>query len=167
MEQSPLENVSPTLKLAEGLVVELDNEGIWVETARQGGCDGCGAQKTCGTSALASMFSPKSPLIKVENTLGAKVGDRVVLSLDESDLIKHSFMAYGIPLLVMFIFSGVAQVLLLPLFQSDFVVVVAALFGLLFGWLMTQRCYQPVLPNLEKILYSDQPEQTQPNQTNL
>lgn len=137
---------------ATGEVVGLSGARIQVQTERQGGCTSCGANKTCGTSALAQLFSPNTPLLEVENTLDAKLGDKVVLTLDESDLIKHSLMAYGIPLLIMFIVAGLAQVFLAGWFGSDLPVVIAGFLGLGAGWWMTKTCYQPVLPTLTKII---------------
>ncbi|MDG4813084.1 SoxR reducing system RseC family protein [Hydrogenovibrio sp. 3SP14C1] len=144
--------------LAQGRVEKVEKGMAYVSTKRETGCSGCQTQKGCGTSVLAQLFSPKSTTpIQVVNDLGAKEGDEVILSMDESHLIKHSLMGYGVPLLGLFIGAILFQVALTSLFQmpsKDGGALLGGLIGLFLGWRVTKKYYRPQLPVLKKIMQS-------------
>lgn len=136
-----------------GRVVKTEPGFAYVLTQRDSGCSGCQSEKGCGTSTLAKLFAPESKApLKIQDEIGVKTGDQVVLTLDESHLIKHSFMAYGLPLLGMFVFAGLFQVLLFPGIQNDLPAVLGAIIGLAGGWWFTQRVYKPVQPSLKEVV---------------
>jgi len=132
-----------------GTVLSVDNDKALVQTEDDAGCSGCGSKGGCGTASLSSLFVPSvKRALEVENRLQALVGDRVVLSMVESDVLKHSIMAYGIPL----VFLMFGAWLGLNIFHSD---LLSAILGFTFlgvGWLFTKYAYEPVLPKLEKIV---------------
>lgn len=147
----PLEN----LLREQGVVVAIDGDEVLVETQRSTGCSGC-KTSACGTSVLATLFTNSAKPIRVTKTLDCQVGDKVELVLDESRLLKHSFMAYGLPLIGLFIGSiGLSKLLLIFVQLSpglvDLVAVFGAAIGLVLGWLLTKRYYQPVLPVIDKV----------------
>jgi len=157
--EAETESVSETAELlAQGRVAKVKKGMAYVSTQRETGCSGCQTQKGCGTSVLAQLFSPKSTApIQVVNVLGAKVGDEVILSMDESHLIKHSLMGYGVPLLGLFVGAILFQVVLDTLFQipaEDGSAVLGGLIGLFLGWGVTKKYYRPQLPVLKKIIQS-------------
>jgi sigma-E factor negative regulatory protein RseC len=84
------------------------------------------------------------------------VGDTVVLTLDESRLLKHSFMAYGLPLLGLFFLAWASSQIVQTLGGSagmmDVASIVGGFFGLLVGWGVTRWFYQPVMPTLQSVL---------------
>ncbi|WP_083917288.1 SoxR reducing system RseC family protein [Thiomicrorhabdus arctica] len=137
-----------------GIISSIEGEFAYVDAQRQSGCSGCASSSSCGTSALATLFTNTSQsAIKVRNRLNAQVGDHVILTLDESRLIKHSFMAYGVPLIGLFLFSVLFSVLSVRVFDvSDTVADVAAMIGgflgVALGWWLTHTIYQPVLPEI-------------------
>lgn len=55
--------------------------------------------KTCGIRFLCSPGSDKDKIITLENTIDAKVGDRVAISEASNILLKLSFLQYGLPLI--------------------------------------------------------------------
>ncbi|QBZ82691.1 positive regulator of sigma(E), RseC/MucC [Hydrogenovibrio crunogenus] len=144
--------------LAQGTVEKVKDGMAYVSTQRETGCSGCQTQKSCGTSVLAQLFSPKATApIQVINTLGAREGDKVILSMDESQLIKHSLMGYGLPLLGLFIGAILFKVAIAFLFEvssQDGVAIVGGVIGLLLGWGITKKYYRPQLPVLKQIVQS-------------
>ncbi|MBO1924128.1 SoxR reducing system RseC family protein [Thiomicrorhabdus sp. 6S3-12] len=143
-----------------GTVVAIQGDFALVEVAPKNGCSGCAQSGGCGTSALSTLFVARhNKPIRVENPLGAEVGNLVDLSMDESRLVKHSFMAYGLPLIGLLVFSVLAQKLLLisgiPVSAIEKIADVSAIFGGLFGlfagWWITKRFYRPVLPEITRI----------------
>lgn len=144
-------DTSSSLLFATGLVKSISEDKAWVVTRRSNGCHSCDSQKSCGTSVLSQLFSPvNTTAVAVENTLGVKAGDEVMLSMDESRLIHHSIMAYGLPLLGLFV--GALTFQWLGGSSTDFYALVGALFGLASGWWFTRRFYRPQLPQLHKVI---------------
>jgi sigma-E factor negative regulatory protein RseC len=83
-----------------GRVVATDGDKAWVETSRRSNCGSCEA-KGCGTGALSQVLGRKTQQLKVINTIGAQPGDRVILGISESALIKGSLAVYLVPLLAL------------------------------------------------------------------
>lgn len=137
--------------VAKGWVESVEGDQAFIMTERNSGCAGCRSQGGCGTATLSKLFSPRNTRpLKVENSLGAKVGDEVLLSIMESHLFKHSLMAYGLPLIGLIVLAWLG----LSLTESDGVSILAGLFGLGGGWWLTGVLYHPALPVLEKIFNS-------------
>ncbi|QKI88997.1 SoxR reducing system RseC family protein [Thiomicrorhabdus xiamenensis] len=160
-DRDSLVGVSAKSSLTEsGTVVAIQGEFALVEVAPKNGCSGCAQSGGCGTSALSTLFVARhNKPIRVENPLGVEVGNLVDLSMDESRLVKHSFMAYGLPLIGLLVFSVLAQKLLfisgIPVSAAEKFADVSAIFGGLFGlfagWWVTKRFYRPVLPEITRI----------------
>lgn len=81
-------------------VVAVEDGDAWIETQRKAVCDACAVQKGCGTGIISRMFS-KRARVRVPNTLGARVGERVVIGIDDSALIRASLAVYLMPLVWM------------------------------------------------------------------
>ncbi|TBW57858.1 sigma E positive regulator RseC/MucC [Marinobacter halodurans] len=84
-----------------GTVVAVIDEAAWVQTIRQSTCGNCSARKGCGQGALASMSDGRANQVRVRNDLGARVGDQVILGIEESQLLRASLLVYAWPLSVM------------------------------------------------------------------
>ncbi len=83
-----------------GVVAELEATYAWVETERRSSCGGCSV-KGCGTGTLAHVLGARRLRVRVENTIGAEVGDTVILGLREDALLRGSLAVYIVPLLAM------------------------------------------------------------------
>ncbi|WP_127470508.1 SoxR reducing system RseC family protein [Thiomicrorhabdus aquaedulcis] len=153
------EQYAKRLLLEQGVVESVDKGFAYVVTQRATGCSGCQSSSGCGTSALSKLFSSTSGVnsaIKVSNTEHCQPGDVVMLSLDESRLLKHSFMAYGLPLLGLFILAWLSSQILQTLGASPVLMdvgsIVGGLFGLIVGWTLTRKFYQPIMPCIQSVL---------------
>lgn len=82
----------------EGLVVRLGVDGTYVETARASFCGSCSSKQSCGTSSLGQLLGRKTSSFRVSNPIGAVVGERVVVGLEESALLTSSLLGYVLPL---------------------------------------------------------------------
>ncbi|WP_028486382.1 SoxR reducing system RseC family protein [Thiomicrorhabdus chilensis] len=156
--QDVLSAMENNLLTSQGVVVELDGAFALVDVQRQTGCGGCQSQAGCGTATLSKLFSPnRSAPVRVLNTLDAQVGDRVVVSLDESQVVRQAFMAYGLPLIGLFLVAIVLKFMAQTLFsmtalQLDLVAILGGAAGLVLGWGLTRKLYQPSLPVLTEKL---------------
>jgi sigma-E factor negative regulatory protein RseC len=87
-----------------GQVVKVEDDGyVWVETLRLSTCGACAERQGCGTSVLASVLGQRQSPVRVINSIGAVAGDRVVIGVPESGLLRGSLAVYAVPLAGLFI----------------------------------------------------------------
>lgn len=123
-------------------VAAIDSEGqLWLETQRKAVCDSCAVQNGCGSGVLSKMFNARPARIRVQNTLGAIVGDEVVVGIDDGQLVRASFAAYLMPLAWMFVGALAGGMLAgtLQWEQADGVSALGGLLGLAAGFLGLRR----------------------------
>lgn len=80
-------------------VVDVRGDVATVTTVRHSACGSCDAKRGCGTSLLSNWFPQRRLTFVVNNAIGARPGDTVVVGLDEGRLQRASLMLYGLPLL--------------------------------------------------------------------
>ncbi|GGC81027.1 SoxR reducing system RseC family protein [Marinobacter halophilus] len=88
-----------------GKVVALKDDNAWVQTIRASACQSCSARSGCGQRALAKVSGGRANQVLVANTAGAKVGDEVLIGIDEQSLLTASLAVYGLPLVLMVVAS--------------------------------------------------------------
>lgn len=88
----------------QAIVVEVNEQRVSVETDRQSSCGHCSAKSGCGTAMLDKYFNRNKQYLTIETDLNLAVGDKILLGLDESALLRGSFIVYAIPLLMMLLF---------------------------------------------------------------
>ena len=144
----------------QGKVVALQNEWVWVETERKTACGQCSANKGCGTSVLASVFGKKANSIAVMKTLPVKVGDEVIIGIEEDTLVKGSLLIYALPLVLLIVFGLLGELVgsQILLADNDFVSAVFSGLGLALGFLWLRHIssrlrrntrYQPKLLHIK------------------
>jgi len=136
-------------------VVAVDPQGVWVETQRQSACGQCAARKGCGTAVLGKVLGKKRSRVLVANPGQApvRVGDQVLIGIDESALVRGSMAVYLVPLLSFFLFGVLGQTLAhqLMMDSGEGLSIISSLLGLLLGFLWARRYargdqrYQPVI----------------------
>lgn len=109
-----------------------------VVTQRSSGCSSCSTQG-CGTGTLSQLFAARSQELRVLNPIDARVGEQVILGLEEGALLRGSLAVYIVPLLALLAggLFGEWLAAALALEQSaELVTASAALAGLAagFGW---------------------------------
>ena len=137
-------------------VVSIENNQTWIETKRESACGQCSANKGCGTSVLSKVVGNKLSTMKAINKINAKVGDEVIVGLNEESLLKGAFMTYLLPLLYLFLFSFVGQFTAnyFKIQNSELVIISFAVIGFYFGMkklksfslsIANNENYQPVI----------------------
>jgi len=88
----------------EGVVVRTDASGTWVKTIRSDACDSCSSKSTCHTLGGGNEME-----VAAINSVGAKVGDRVVLKMHAAAFLKGTFLIYIFPLLLLLGGAGLGE----------------------------------------------------------
>lgn len=137
----------------EAVVVKIEHAVAYVQAERKSSCSGC-SESSCGTSVLANFFGQKVPLYRASNEVGAKVGDRVVVGMNESALFKGTLLLYLFPLLLLFAGAVAGSALAVTADVKDGYSVAGAFIGLVSGFLGLKflsakmglgRQFQPVI----------------------
>jgi sigma-E factor negative regulatory protein RseC len=136
----------------QGQVIAIDSEYAWVETLQSSSCGQCVARKGCGTAALSSVFDRGTAKVRVLNQIQAKIGEQVILGLNENALLRGAFAAYFMPILMMLVSVGLIRWLWQP--TSELIEIGAGLMGFAVGLFWLRRFshqiasdarYQPVI----------------------
>ena len=121
----------------QAVVIKASKERVTLEVGRDKPCGLCGQVRGCGNSIWGKIFSHQSSHIETRNDLNAKLGDVVILGIDETLMLKSSLMLYGVPLLLMFLGMVIANS-----FAKEMVelyTLIGAVTGLFLGVVMIKR----------------------------
>jgi sigma-E factor negative regulatory protein RseC len=91
-------------------VVAVEGRLAWVETGRAGACNACAQGAGCGILSLAGLFGRRRPSFRVANPIDARVGDEVIVGVEEAALVNGSLLVYLLPLLLLIGLAGVGDV---------------------------------------------------------
>ena len=106
-------------------VVSVDKMRVDVEVLAPATCSGCSARSACGQRLLSKLHPGRENFLRIPNAFeGLKPGDAVQLSVNESVLLRLSFLFYMLPLLSLLILVLLADFLQVgELFSIAFAVV--------------------------------------------
>ncbi len=87
----------------QGRVIAVEAGFAWVESVRQGGCSSCASKGACGSQLLGEALTPASSgqeahHVLARDPLGVRVGDIVLLGVEEKGALRAAFLMYGLPL---------------------------------------------------------------------
>jgi sigma-E factor negative regulatory protein RseC len=88
----------------QGVVIKINAGAAWVKASKTGACEGCSARGSCHSSGGGEEME-----VEVINEVGAKVGDRIVLSFETGSLLKATFLLYVFPILLLIIGAVIGQ----------------------------------------------------------
>lgn len=89
-------------------ITRLEGGCAWVVSAAPSSCGAC-AGKGCGSSLFARVLHADEPEYRVDNPIGAEVGEAVVVGLPDGALLGAALSAYLVPLLLLLAGAGVGQ----------------------------------------------------------
>lgn len=119
-------------------VVRVDDGETWVETQRRSSCGSCASKSGCGTSALAEWFGRRTVGLRVDNPVGARIGEQVVIGVPESILVNGAARMYGLPLLTLLVGAGIGGWLAGDV-HNDLMTGLGGGLGLLAGFALARR----------------------------
>jgi len=112
----------------EGVVFKLGAPGAgtaWVKTIRTSACESCSSKGACHGGS-----SGKEMAVEAINTAEARVGDRIVLNINTTSLLKATFLLYVFPILAMIAGALLGQAI--AVMRGSDPSGLSALFGFLF-----------------------------------
>jgi len=121
----------------QAIVIKASKQSVTLEVVRSKPCGLCGQVRGCGNSIWGKIFSHQSGHIETRNNLNAKLGDIVILGIDETLMLKSSLMLYGVPLLLMFLGMVIANSFAKEM--TELYTLVGAVLGLSLGVVMIKR----------------------------
>jgi sigma-E factor negative regulatory protein RseC len=83
---------------ASARVVAVDGDRARVAVERQTACGSCAAKGGCGTRLISDWLPQRQLSFELDNQIGARPGDRVIVGLDESRMQRYALQLYAIPL---------------------------------------------------------------------
>ena len=137
------------------VILSLDNVSskATLEIERKTACGLCGQTRGCGNSIWGKLFAHQSTAFKAQNRINAKVGDSVIVGINEQALLKSAMLLYIVPLVTLFI----GAILMQQIFETNGYAMLGALLGLVSGllWVKGHTMYssyfklqQPVILRL-------------------
>ena len=116
----------------QATVVAIENQTVWVEVQRQSVCGQCAANKGCGTGVLQKVLGNKRNIFRVIGELPVKVGDNVVVGINENALVKGSLILYAVPIMFMIVCALLGETIAAQSrsINTDHMSMVGALIGL-------------------------------------
>ncbi len=86
-----------------GKVIAVDRDRALVETVRRSVCGSCAVNKACGTGVIAKVMGRQRFQVEALNPVGARVGEEVVIGIEDRVLVRSSLLAYALPLALMLV----------------------------------------------------------------
>jgi sigma-E factor negative regulatory protein RseC len=80
---------------SEAIVTRVDGQHVWLDVARASSCGSCERAGSCGTDSRRETQRRRVP-----NTVGARVGDTVVLGVPDGAVLKAVLWSYLVPLVL-------------------------------------------------------------------
>jgi sigma-E factor negative regulatory protein RseC len=90
----------------EGVVIKQETADgtAWVKTVRSGACESCSARASCRTGSDSNEME-----VEAFNMVAARIGDRVLISIETKSLLKAAFLLYVFPIICMLAGAVVGQ----------------------------------------------------------
>jgi len=128
---------APTLTEGIAQVVDVEGNMAWLIPESGSSCGGCSSAAACGSKGIGTIASRlEARRFQLVNDAGLRVGERVVVGINENALLRASITAYVIPLATLLGIGALAQ----SVAGSDTITMAAMLAGLVLGlWLARVR----------------------------
>lgn len=125
------------MEKATGQVESVHGGVATVVVAAPVACARCAAGKGCGAGLLTGPDVSRQVQVQVPEGMALDAGDRVTLCIGSRELLRGAGLAYGLPLLFMLVFVGIASLGGGP--GADARAIPAAIAGLVAGIFLSRR----------------------------
>lgn len=118
-------------------VVRVEGPASFVETVQTGSCGQCSG-KGCGSAKLSQAFCSEPRQFRVDNPIGAKVGDHVVVSVADGAVLRGIGLVYLLPLALLVAGAALGNAVAATDVQRDGYAAAGGAFGLVAGFLLSR-----------------------------
>ncbi|NQY26610.1 MAG: SoxR reducing system RseC family protein [Piscirickettsiaceae bacterium] len=115
-------------------VISCNEETVSLEVERESTCSACKVRQGCGTAMLAEHVGKRFSHITVPKTGDVNVGQQVQLAIPEETLLQGAFLMYIMPIVLLFVFSAIAQ----QFTNNAFIEIISGLTGLALGFYLVK-----------------------------
>lgn len=120
-----------------GIVLSIDGNNAEISPLNGGGCGQCSSQNGCGSEKLSKVFCSSKPRkFVVNNMLGAKAGDEVIVVLEDGSLLRSAMRMYMLPLFTMMVGGFIGSSVVESGAMRDMWSTIGAVAGLLIGFIL-------------------------------
>jgi len=109
------------------VVSQVEGSFVYLKTQSKKGCGSCSSKMACGNTSSIFILKPRNKL-KLNNSLGLKVGDSVMLGMPTDKLLQATLFMYVLPIVFLFVFAVIAKFSF-----GEVASILAGLAGLLMG----------------------------------
>lgn len=102
----------PSSRNIEGIaqVVAIEGAVAWLEPEQTTGCKGCAAASSCHVPGIGTIASRRAQRrFAMDNPGDLRVGERIVVGVNDGALIKAALTAYALPLATTLTAGGLAE----------------------------------------------------------
>lgn len=141
------------------IVVQVNGPHALVQANQGNGCEQCNG-KGCGTGKLSQMFCSKPRQFQVENSIDARVGDEVIVSVADGAVLRGIGLVYLLPLLLLLVGAALGSAWAVQPGQRDGYAGLGATIGLLLGfavakWLSSRHAMRDHHPFIARQFLGD------------
>jgi sigma-E factor negative regulatory protein RseC len=119
----------------QATVVDIDDDKVTLQAARQSTCSSCQLKQGCGTGLLAKHVGQRFSNIVVNKTTDVELGQQRTVVIPEQTLIQGAALMYLLPLGLLFLFSMGARLFVL----GEGSEIVLGLIGLVSGFVWVKQ----------------------------
>ncbi len=120
------------------IVVRIDGPLVFVESAQANGCGQCKGTG-CGAGKLSRLICSEPRQFQVDNTIGAEVGDEVVVSVADGAVLRGIGLVYLLPLVLLVAGATLGNTVATQDVQRDGYAAIGAALGLVGGFFLSRR----------------------------
>ena len=113
-------------------IVEIVEQGVWVEAMQQSACSSCNARSGCGQHSLSKLGRKMRLWVPTDRHFS--VGEQATLTLPDGRLALSALVLYGLPLLAMMLLAVVGHGL-----AGEPGAVISGLLGLVIGFVIARK----------------------------
>jgi sigma-E factor negative regulatory protein RseC len=115
-------------------VIAVEDSMALVEPMSGGSCSSCNSSSSltsgggCGADKIGQIFTIKTKNYRVINAISSRIGDEVIIGIEDGAVLRGSAVVYMLPLILIFI-GAITAHYLMPNINADLASIIGAASG--------------------------------------
>ncbi len=125
----------------QAFVTAVQGDDIKVASYQKPSCGGCVQKSSCGTSSFGRFMGNKEVELALKSELDLRVGDQVVIGIEESAMLWGALGVYILPLIFFFLFGLMGEQIaaMLAVEEGELVSLFFALIGFSISYFLVKK----------------------------